>query len=88
MNYKMVAVGNNTFVFADKIVVITNYESAKIKKEVAAMRESGKLIDASKHKTVKAVVILENGTYILSNLFPETLVRRFEGLMGGSDEQE
>ena len=87
----MVAVGNNTFVFADKIVVITGYESSKMKKEVLALRESehsGKLIDASKHKAVKAVVILENGTHILSTLSPETLVRRFEGLMGGYNEQE
>lgn len=90
MNYRMLAVGNSTYAFADKVAVITNYDSARIKKEVAVLREEkscGRLIDASKHKTVKAVIILENGTYILSNLAPETLVKRLTELSGGKNEQ-
>ena len=79
MNYKMLAVGNGTYAFAERVAVITKFESARIKKEVAGLREgdnSSKLIDASKHKTVKSVIVLENGTHILSNLSPETLVKR------------
>ena len=32
MNYRMLAVGNNTYVFAEKVTVITKFESAKNKK--------------------------------------------------------
>lgn len=91
MNYKMLGVGNSTFAFAEKVAVITKFESARIKKEVAGMRDGEKssmLIDASKHKTIKSVVILENGTHILSNLSPETLVKRLSDLTGGENEQE
>jgi len=92
MNYGMLAVGNGTYVFAEKVAVITKFESAKIKKEIAGLRgseeNSSKLIDASKHKTVKSVIVLENGTHILSNLAPETLVKRLADLSGGENEQE
>lgn len=89
MNYKMLAIGNGTYAFAEKVAVITKFESARIKKEVAGLREgdnSSKLIDASKHKTVKSVIVLENGTHILSNLSPETLVKRLADLSGGENE--
>ena len=92
MNYRMLAVGNSTYASAEKVAVITKFESAKIKKEIAGLRardiNSGKLIDASKHKAVKAVVVLENGTHILSNLTPETLVRRLADLTGGENGPE
>lgn len=92
MNYRMLAVGNNTYVFAEKVAVITKFESAKIKKEIAGLRtseeNSSKLIDASKHKAVKSVIVLENGTHILSNLSPETLVKRLADLSGGENEEE
>lgn len=89
MNYRMLAVGNSNYVFAEKVAVITKFESARIKKEIAGLREgenSSKLIDASKHKTIKSVVVLENGTHILSNLTPETLVKRLADLSGGENE--
>lgn len=91
MNYKMLGVGNNTYVFARKITIISNYDAVKTKKDVAILRESGQsgmLVDASKHKTVRSVVVLDNGTHILSNLSPETLVKRLEDMIGGNDEQE
>ncbi len=91
MNYRMLSVGNNTYVYAEKIAVITKFETAKIKKEIAGLREgenSSMLIDATKHKTVKSVIVLENGTHILSNLSPETLAKRLDALTGGENEQE
>ncbi len=89
MNYRMLAVGNSTYVSAEKIVAIVKFDSVKIKKEIAALRESDnsyKLIDATKRKQVKAVLILENGTHILSGLLPETLVKKLANLRGEGDE--
>lgn len=89
MRYSMLNIGNGTFVTAKKINAITKFDSAKIRKEVAKLRDGddgSKLVDASKHKVVKAVVIMENGTHVLSNLTPETLVRRLGELTGGQDE--
>lgn len=89
MSYEMLNVGNGSFAFARKVNVITRYDYAKIKKEVSLLREgtnSSKLIDASKRKTVKSVIILDDGTHILSTISPETLVKRLSELTGGKDE--
>lgn len=46
----------------------------------------GKLIDATKRKPVKSVLILMNGTHVLSVLSAETLAKRMSDLNGGNDE--
>ncbi len=89
MNNKMLAVGNSAYVAIEKIIVIIKFDSAKIKREVAGLRDgenSYKLIDATKRKPVKAVIILEDGTHILSSLLPETLVKKLSNLVGGENE--
>lgn len=91
MNYRMLPVGNSTYVSVEKIVAIVKFDSVKIKKEIATLRESEnsyKLIDSTKRKQVKAVLILENGTHILSCLLPETLVKKLSGLKGDYNEHE
>ena len=91
MNYSMLNTGNGTFVIARKVNVITKFDVVRIKKEIAKLRDgenSAKLIDATRHKAVKSVIIMENGTHILSNLTPETLVKRLADLTGGENEQE
>lgn len=89
MNYSMLNTGNGTFVFAGKVNVITKFDAARIKKEVAKLRDgedSAKLVDATRHKAVKSVIIMDNGTHVLSNLSPETLVKRLADLTGGGNE--
>ena len=91
MNYSMLNTCNGTFVIARKVNVITKFDAVRIKKEIAKLRDgenSAKLIDATRHKAVKSVIIMENGTHILSNLTPETLVKRLADLTGGENEQE
>lgn len=91
MNFKMLAVGNSTYVYAEKVAVIIKYDTAKIRKEISGLRDgedSRKLIDATKRKAVKSVIVLENGTHILSSLLPETLVKRLADISGGDNEQK
>ena len=87
MNFKMLNVGNGTFARADEVNVITRFDYVKIKKEIARLRDnSDKLIDATKRKPVKSVLILMNGTHVLSMLSAETLAKRMSELNGGNDE--
>ncbi len=89
MNFDMLNVGNGTFVRADEVNVITRFDYVKIKKEVARLKDgdnSEKLIDASKRKMVRSVVVLMNGTHILSMLSAETLAKRMSEFNGGYDE--
>ena len=79
MNFDMLNVGNGTFV----------RDYVKIKKEVARLKDgdnSEKLIDATKRKMVRSVVVLMNGTHILSMLSAETLAKRMSEFNGGYDE--
>ena len=78
MNFKMLNVGNGTFARADEVNVITRFDYVKIKKEIARLRDgenSDKLIDATKRKPVKSVLISA-----------ETLAKRMSELNGGNDE--
>ena len=91
MNYAMLCVGNSTYILAVKVAVIIKFKSVRIKKEITGLREGesvGRLVDATKHKAIKSVVILENGTCVLSNLIPETLVKRLADLTEGDNEKE
>lgn len=89
MNILMLNTGYGTYVAASKVKVITNLEPARVKKEIARLREcenSSWLIDSTKHKAVKAVIILDDGTHVLCSITPETLVKRLSNLTGGSNE--
>jgi len=86
---RMFNIGLDTFVMADKVKSIVKYDSAKIKKDVARIREEnipGTLIDGTKHKPIRTVVILDDNTHILSALTPDTLLKRLNDLAGGKDE--
>ena len=88
MNLSMLNIGNGTVLMAAKVNAIVKFDSVRIKKEVSRLRESednGKLIDATKHKAIKSVIIMDNGIYALSNLTSDTLVKRLAELMGGKD---
>lgn len=75
------------YVPIEKIKVILPYESTRVKKDIVALREeagSGKLIDATKHKPIKTVVVLDDGTFILCTYTAETLAKRYKETQGGN----
>lgn len=79
--------GFDHYVPVDKIKAILPCESARIKKDINALKDSagtGKLIDATKHKPSKTVVILDDGTFIICTYTAETLARRYKDVQGGS----
>lgn len=91
MKYSLFNVGNGTYTYAEKVAVVTKFDSVKIKKEIANLRDSdnsSKLIDASRHKTVKTVIILDNGMHILSSINSDTLLKRLTDYTGGENEEE
>ncbi len=88
MNIPMLNTGYGTYISADKIKAITGFDSARVKKEVGRLRETNGalLIDSTKHKTIKSVVILDDGTHVLCSISQETLVRRLSNITGGNNE--
>jgi regulator of extracellular matrix RemA (YlzA/DUF370 family) len=79
--------GFDHYVPIEKIKVILPYESTRVKKDIIALREeagTGKLIDATKHKPIKTVVVLDDGTFILCTYTAETLAKRYKETQGGN----
>lgn len=61
---------------AEKIIAIVSPDSAPIKRMVQKAKEDGTAIDATQGRKTKAVLVMENGSMVLSALMPETLAGR------------
>lgn len=74
----MLSVGHENYVSKDKVSVILNINSNPIKNLVSAARTKELLIDATKGKATKSVIVLSDGYVILSSISTKTLaVERF-----------
>ncbi len=82
----MINLGFDNYVPVCKIKAIIPYDTARIRKEVAKLKdmgETGTFVDASKHKAIKSVVIMDDGCYIVSIYTSTTLAKRIKE-MGGA----
>lgn len=61
---------------AEKIIAIVGPDSAPIRRMVQGARENRTVIDATQGRKTKAVLVMENGSVVLSALTPETLAGR------------
>lgn len=61
---------------AEKIIAVVCPDSAPIKRMVQRAKEAGTAIDATQGRKTKAVLVMENGSVVLSALLPETLAGR------------
>ncbi len=85
----MINLGYDTYVPVEKIKAVMPYESARIHKEVARLRDSediGRIIDASRRKTIKSVIILDDGCYIICMFSTATIIKRINEIGGLVDD--
>ena len=62
----------------DDIFAVSEYSGKKLIAEVKEKKALGQVRDMTRGKRTMSVVILENGTFILSNLSMETIRNRIE----------
>ena len=88
MSIPMLNTGYGTYVSALKVKAITGFDTVRVKKEVGRLREldGALLIDSTRHKTVKSVIILDDGTHVLCSISQETLIKRLSNITGGENE--
>ncbi len=87
MTLSLVHVGFGNMVVAERIVAIIHPTSAPVKRLKEEAREQGRLIDATKGRKTRAIIITDSNHIVLSAVQPETIVNRvYEG--EGSDEEE
>lgn len=60
----------------NKIVGIIRPEAAPIKRMVQTAKDQGTAIDATCGRKTKSVIVMENGSLMLSALLPETIANR------------
>lgn len=85
---KFVNIGYGNLVSSGRLVAVVGPESAPIKRIIQDVRDQGKLIDATYGRRTKSVIIMDNGSVILSALQPETIEARINGKTEGNEEVE
>ena len=73
---KLIHIGFGNIINAEKIVAVVSPDSAPIKRMVQGAKEKGTVIDATQGRKTKAVMVMENGSVVLSALMPETIAGR------------
>lgn len=73
---KLIHIGFGNIINAEKIIAIVSPDSAPIKRMVQGAKEAGTVIDATQGRKTKSVLVMENGSVVLSALMPETVAGR------------
>lgn len=71
---------NGAAVPSDKVMAILSVNTNPVKDMVKSLKEQNLIIDLTKGKTTKSVVLLSDGKAILSTITVETLSDRFNKL--------
>ena len=83
---RILPVGGSNFVTADRVLGVFEPSTAAVKRLIREAKSSNKLIDVSRHREVRAVLILDTGDVVTSFLSPEDLAGRLGGHLDTIDE--
>ncbi|MFP4466092.1 MAG: extracellular matrix/biofilm biosynthesis regulator RemA family protein [Candidatus Goldiibacteriota bacterium] len=72
-------VGFDNAVVKERVVSVLAVNSTPVKRMIETAGNAGMLIDATRGKKVKSVVITDTNHYIISAIQPETLIGRITG---------
>lgn len=87
MPITLVHIGFGNMIVAERIVAIIQPMSSPVKRLKEEARAAGLLIDATKGRKTRAIIVTDSNHIVLSAIQPETIVNRIsEG--GGSDDEE
>lgn len=81
-------VGYGNSVNGDKVISIVAPEAAPIKRMVQQAKDEGRAIDATCGRKTRAVIVMENGSIVLSALLPDTILNRYHGKDTRGEEDE
>ncbi|MBF0329051.1 MAG: DUF370 domain-containing protein [Nitrospirae bacterium] len=81
----LINIGFGNVIAAARVVAIVNPGSTPIKKLRQEAKESGKLIDATEGKKIRAILVTDSDHIVLSAINVETLTQR---ISAGEEEKE
>lgn len=71
-------IGKNNFVVASRILSVTTYEAAGVKRFVQASKEHNLVLNATCGRKARSIFVLDTGFVILSCVQSETLASRLK----------
>ena len=69
-------VGGSNFVTTARVLGVFEPDTAAVKRLIREAKSTNKLIDVSRHREVRSVLILDSGDVVTSFLTPEDLAHR------------
>ena len=85
MDTKVITIGKDNFIPRAKIIAFLYPESSPIKRTISDLREINKVIDATRGKKTRSVILLDNGFLVLSTVKPSTLAEKYDLNPGGKN---
>ena len=79
-------VGFDNYIPTNRITGIYAFTSSRLKQEVANRRKkpeiyTAPLFDCTKGRTIKSVIVLDDGSYVISATHPLTLAKRMSNTL-------
>ena len=81
---RLIHIGFGNIVNTEKIVAVVDPDPAPIRRLIQNARDNGTVIDATRGRRTKSVLIMENSEIVLSALLPDTIAQR----AGSSDDSD
>lgn len=75
-NTRFLNIGYGNLVAANRVIAIVSLDSAPIKRLVQDAKEKGIAIDATYGRKTRGVLIMDNGSIVLSSNTPDTIGNR------------
>lgn len=85
---KLIHIGFGNIVNADKIIAVVDPDSSPIRRLVQNAKENCTVIDATRGRRTKSVLIMENSEVVLSALLPETIALRAQSDVSTEDDTD
>lgn len=88
MSAKFTHIGLDNVVQNDRVLAILKPGTVTTQRYIDQAKKNKKYIEASWGRTFKSVLVLDDGTIIISAIKPQTLMRRMNGAVPGDLQEE
>ncbi len=83
----LINIGFGNLVNADRVIAIVAPDSAPAKRLSQRARQEERAVDATQGRKTRSVIVMDQGSVVLSALAPDTLAGRFHELAVGKGEE-
>lgn len=85
---EMVNVGAQNYVVVGRVVAVLDSATAPIRRVIREGKERGVLLDVSRHRELRSLIVLDDGHMVASFLAPSQVLRRLAEPTASLDEQD